>query len=310
MKFMQVLQAINIQSIYMYIMYTFVTVLLSVICYLLSGLTNLKNHAKLINMILTPINIIPAEYPAELLPLLSGAKLYDSSCSREASVVFIDKDGGYFLKSAPKGKLEREAALTRYFHGKGLSAEVLSYISGERDRLLTAKIHGDDCTAAKYLEQPKRLCDIYAERLALLHAEDFTGCPIQNHTELYLAKAAENKRADTFDKSQFPDSFGYKSAAEAWAVVEKHGHLLKTDTLLHGDFCLPNIILNNWKFSGFIDLDCGGVGDRHVDIFWGIYTFWFNLKTNKYRERFIDAYGRSNIDEDMLRIIAAIEVFC
>jgi len=260
-------------------------------------------------MTLSPINIIPDEYPAELRLLLHSAKLYDSSCSPEARVIFIDKDGGYFLKSAPKGNLEREAGVTRYFHGKGLSAEVLSYLSGERDWLLTAKIQGDDCTAAKYIEQPERLCDVFAERLAFLHSEDSADCPIQNHTERYLAKAEENMRADVFDKSHFPDSFGYASAGEAWTVVEKHSRMLRTDTLLHGDYCLPNIILDDWRFSGFIDLDNGGVGDRHVDIFWALWTLWFNLKTDKYRERFIDAYGRDKVDEDILRIVAAIEVF-
>lgn len=260
-------------------------------------------------MTLTPISISIDEYPAELRPLLSVAKLFDSSCSPEARVIFIAKNGGYFLKSAPQGALEREAAMTRYSHSKGLSAQVLSYICDEHDWLLTEKIHGDDCTAAKYLEQPKRLCDLLAERLLLFHAEDFSACPIPNHTERYLAGAERNKRCGSFDKSHFPDSFGYTSAEEAWAVVEARGHLLRTDTLLHGDYCLPNIILDDWRFSGFIDLDNAGVGDRHVDLFWAIWTLFFNLKTDEYRQRFIDAYGRDRVDEEMLRVVAAAEVF-
>ena len=91
--------------------------------------------------------------------------------------------------------------------------------------------------------------------------------------------------------------------------MKKYGHLLKTDTLLHGDYCLPNIILDNWNFSGFIDLGSGGVGDKHIDLFWGIWTLEFNLKTDKYTNRFLDAYGRFDIEPDMLKIIAAIEVF-
>ena len=158
--------------------------------------------------------------------MLSGANLYDSSCSPEAKVIFIDKDSGYFLKSAPKGSLERQADMMRYFHGKGLSANVLTYLQDGRDWLLTEKIHVDDCIAAKYLEQPKRLCDVLAEKLALLHSLDFSDCPIQNHTELYLNTAQFNKNSDIFDKSQFPDNWGYKSPEEAWAVVENHGHLL------------------------------------------------------------------------------------
>ena len=87
------------------------------------------------------------------------------------------------------------------------------------------------------------------------------------------------------------------------------GHRLKADTLLHGDYCLPNIMLDNWRFSGFIDLDAGGVGDRHVDLFWGMWSLQFNLKTDRFRERFLDAYGREVINEDMFRTVAAVEVF-
>ncbi|MDR1755013.1 MAG: hypothetical protein LBR74_08980 [Eubacterium sp.] len=65
---------------------------------------------------------------------------------------------------------------------------------------------------------------------------------------------------------------------------------------------------DDWRFSGFINLDSGGVGDKHVDIFWGG-SLWFNLKTDKYRERFLDAYGRDMINNDMFRVIAACEVF-
>jgi len=260
-------------------------------------------------MKLTPINIIIEKYPAELEPFLSGAKLYDSSCSPEARVVFIDKDGGYFLKSAQKGSLESEASMTRYFHEKRISAKVLAYISDERDWLLTEKIPGDDGTSAKYLEQPERLCDIFAERLAELHGMNFADCPIPNHTERYLAEAKRNFQKGHYDQSLLSDSWGYASAEEAWAVVKARGYLLRTDTLLHGDYCLPNIILANWTFGGFIDVGNGGVGDRHVDLFWAIWTLNFNLKTDKYRDRFIDAYGRDKVDEDMLRVVAAVEVF-
>jgi len=247
-------------------------------------------------------------YPAELHPLLSGAKLYDSSCSPAAKVTFIDKDSGYFLKSAPKGTLEREAAMTRYFHTKGLSARVFYYISDICDWLVTEKINGDDCIAEKYLAQPERLCDTLAERLMLLHDTDFTDCPVSNHSALLRANAEHNKQNRMFDQS-IADYWGFKSPEEAWAIAETHGHLLESNTLLHGDYCLPNIILDDWRFAGFIDLDTAGVGDRHVDLFWATWTLRFNLKTNKYRDRFIDAYGRTRVSEDMLRIVAAIEVF-
>jgi len=259
-------------------------------------------------MMLKPICVDLDDFPAELHSLLSGASLFDSSCSEQARVIYIEKDNGYFLKRSQKGSLKREATMTRYFHKKGLGANMLAYISDEYDWMLSEKVQGDDCVASKYLDNPKRLCYTIGERLAVLHSMDFTDCPIQNHTELFLASAKENMQKGMFDKRK-AEHWGYKSPDEAWSVVESNSHLLKANTLLHGDYCLPNIILNDWQFSGFIDLDNSGVGERHIDLYWGSWTLLFNFKTDKYRDRFFDAYGRDMIDEELLRIIAAFEAF-
>ena len=91
--------------------------------------------------------------------------------------------------------------------------------------------------------------------------------------------------------------------------MAENGNCLKNDTLLHGDYCLPNILLKNWNLSGFIDVGRGGIGDRHVDIFWGVWTLFYNLKTTAFCSRFLDAYGSDSIEPDLLRLIAACEVF-
>ncbi len=257
----------------------------------------------------TPITPILADYPTEYHALLDGADVYDSSCSPEARVVFIDRDGGYYLKSAPRGTLQREAALTRYFHGIGLGAEVLDYRSDGQDWMLTARMRGEDCTHADVLARPEALADMMGERLRALHELPTDGCPVPDHTARYLATVEQNYRTGSYDTSHFPDSFGYASAEEAWQVVENNRRRLKTDTLLHGDYCLPNIMVEDGRFVGFIDLGNGGVGDRHVDLFWGAWTLNFNLHTDIYRNRFLDAYGRDRIELDMLSIVAACEVF-
>jgi len=120
-------------------------------------------------MDLKPVKANLAEYPAELANFISNAPTYDSSCGKAATVTFIDKGDGYFLKSQAKGSLKREADMTRYFHALGLAGEVLSYISEEKDWMLTAKVPGADCTTQAYLGNPARLCDILAERLHMLH---------------------------------------------------------------------------------------------------------------------------------------------
>ena len=247
-----------------------------------------------------------SHFPALFHDLLT-APVYDSSCSTEARVYFIDRDRGYYLKTAPAGSLQKEAAMDRFFHEKGLGPQVFSYLTDDRDWLLTAMVSGEDCT--HYLSDPKRLCDTTAQLLRRLHDTPTDGCPVPNRTAQYIATAEENFRTGRYDTTLFPDNWGFASAEEAIAVVREFAPTLKSDTLLHGDYCLPNILLDNWQFSGFIDLGAGGVGDRHIDLFWGVWTLHFNLKTDAWANRFLDVYGRDRIQPELLRAIAAFEVF-
>jgi kanamycin kinase len=257
----------------------------------------------------TPITVNPEQFPESVRHLLAGAQVYDSSCSPEARVYFVDKEEGFYLKTASKGSLQKEATLTAFYHKKGLAAQVLAYEQRETDWLLTRAVPGEDCLYRQYIDDPERICDTTAELLRRLHDTDFTGCPVLDRTGDYIATVTENYRLGKWDESLFPDNWGYRSAEEAWAVVQEFSSALKSDTLLHGDYCLPNIMLNNWNFSGFIDLGNGGVGDRHIDLFWGTWSLFFNLKTDTYRERFLDVYGRDRFDPEILGAIGAFEVF-
>ena len=191
-----------------------------------------------------PVTVNINNYPEQFRPLLSGADVYDSRCASGAEVLFIDKDEGYFLKSMKRGELEAEARMTKYFDSLGIGARVLAFEQTERDFMLTARVRGEDCTDARYLSDPKRLCELYAELLYELHQRDYKDCPVQNRIESYTALAFENYRTGNYDKDSFPDSFGYASAGEAMAVIEKYGSSLKNDTLIHGDYCLPNVMLD------------------------------------------------------------------
>ena len=257
----------------------------------------------------TPVSIELSNFPDSLHSFLSGADIFDSSCSAEARVYFIDKDGGFYLKTAPAGTLKTEAEMTAFFHRKGLSAEVLAYETLDQDYFLTRAVPGEDCIHPQYLDDPKRLAETIGILLRKLHGIDPSGSPVTNRTPLFISAAEENHRLAKWHPSRLPQSMKHYSFDDAFTMVRQFSGELKNDTLIHGDYCLPNIMLDNWKFSGFIDVGNGGIGDRHMDLYWGCWSLNFNLKDSRWCSRFLDAYGRDLFEPEILKAVAAFEAF-
>src|SRR6266481_5641692 len=63
------------------------------------------------------------------------------------------------------------------------------------------------------------------------------------------------------------------------------GHLL-----IHGDYCLPNVLVEEGRLSGLIDLGGAGLGDPQDDLAAGVWTLQYNYGPGHARE-FLDAYG-------------------
>lgn len=65
----------------------------------------------------------------------------------------------------------------------------------------------------------------------------------------------------------------------------------KYETLIHGDYCLPNILVKNDKIAGFVDLGDAGIGDPWFDYAWCIWSLEYNLKTKEYTPLLLEKLG-------------------
>lgn len=247
--------------------------------------------------------------PEELSQWINHAPVYESSGESGARTVYVDRDGGAYLKIAARGSLLPAFQMQTYFSKQKLSSPVLRYLSADRDYLITAPLNGEDGTSEKYRSEPERLSEVFGQSLRLLHETDIADCPVQDKMSGLVHMAG----ISPFLQSHLDDIAAYIGTARAEvasAEIAAGCGLLKNEVLIHGDYCLPNIILSNWKWEGFIDVADGGVGDRHYDLAWGLWTLNRNLNTSKYGQRFLDAYGRDGFDQDRLRIcglLAAME---
>ena len=252
-------------------------------------------------MIKTRIQLNLNDFPNQLHPYLQGT-VYDSSSSDVARVYYSDL--GYYTKVSPKGTLKEEAETGKLFYRLGFGVEVLTYISADKDYLVTKEAIGQDLT--HYLNEPERLCKTMAEALKKLHATPIDGLPVSIRMSQYR-ELSEGKISGYADYILMP-RFMISSEEEAKAIIKENYHRIKQNTLIHGDYCLPNVILNDWGFSALIDFNLAGVGDKHIDLYWALWSLNFNLKTDAYTDCFLDAYGRENFEYDMLRVIAAFEL--
>lgn len=256
----------------------------------------------------TPLSAFPEPVPTPLSRLISDSPVYDSSCSDPARVYFIDRDSGLYLKTAAPGSLREETTLTRYFHGLGLGPEVLYFETAERDYLLTRRIPGEDCIHPMYLDNPARLCDTLAAILRCLHDTSPAGCPLARPAPTLPNWTDDDIRLH-YRPRRFLGTCPFHTAEDAWDELRSLLSGLQPEVLIHGDYCLPNVILKDWQFSGLIDLGGGGLGSRYMDLFWALWSLCYNLKSDRYTNRFLDAYGRDRFDPELLRAQAALEGF-
>lgn len=219
----------------------------------------------------TKINI--TDFPKELHYLFEGATIYDSSSHPTMTTLYSTH--GYYIKYAEKGALKKDAELGKLFEEIGMGVEVVHYISEDKDYLVTREAKGEDAIAPQYLANPEKLCEALAEAMKYLHSRPIENVPVSLCMDIY-------------------------------AKGENAGKL-KQDTFIHGDFCLPNIILDNWKFSTFIDTGLAGVGDKHIDLYWVLWSLNYNLKTDKYTDYFLTQYGKENVDMELLKLVKQVE---
>ena len=60
--------------------------------------------------------------------------------------------------------------------------------------------------------------------------------------------------------------------------------------LVHGDYCLPNVLVEDGELSALVDVGGAGLGDPQVDLAAGVWTLQYNYGPGHART-FLDSYG-------------------
>lgn len=185
-----------------------------------------------------------------------------------------------------------------WLSGKIPVPQILCYeVENGYSYTLMSKVIGKMSCDEYYLDNPDLLVQLLIDGMKMLWSVDISGCPRIRDLDAELEEAkyrVENKLVDINDAE--PTTFGeggFDSPSHLldWLIQNKPEY---EPVLSHGDYCLPNILVNQGKISGFIDLGDCGVGDKWRDI---------SLCYRSLKNNFNGTYGGKvyeNFDPDLL----------
>ncbi len=134
------------------------------------------------------------------------------------------------------------------------------------DYLLLSAIPGTVASDDAYKTNMPKLIEQLSTELRMIHELPIDRCPFDATlpTKIELAKV---KVADGLvNENDFDQSCLGRTAADLFDELLEAVPDDEDLVFTHGDYCLPNILLQDWRLSGFIDWGQAGVADRYQDI--------------------------------------------
>ena len=208
--------------------------------------------------------------PEKIQNLINGKSYEIDDIGKSDSKILIFED---MVLKIQKFRAENDSSveMMRWLEGKIPAPKVICYeTDGDYQYLLMTRVKGTMSCDKYYMERPKELLKLLVEALHMMWSVDISDCPCVRDLESDLKEAKyrlENNLVDVSDAE--PTTFGeggrFKNPEELyqWLVDNQPDF---EPVLSHGDFCLPNILFEDGKVSGFIDIGDSGVADKWKDI--------------------------------------------
>jgi aminoglycoside phosphotransferase len=239
--------------------------------------------------------------PRSIERLVSGAELRPVSIGCSGARVWRvlrpgAPDGDWFLKSVYSDDwfgAREEAQRLEWLQGRLPAPQVIHFEDdGRREHLLTTAVPGSMACDAYCMRDEEALVEAFAANLRLIHATPIDDCPFDLRLDRLLELAEDRAELGLVDESEFYEEHQRWSALDL--IDELRDRRPKTEDLVfcHGDYCLPNVLLNEdtLALGGFIDWGMAGISERWRDLAIAMRSIEYNLD-KRCSKIFLRAYG-------------------
>ncbi len=179
----------------------------------------------------------------------------------------------------------------KWLFGKLPVPRVLFYTCyNSQEFLLLAALKGVPSHHAS-IEERKTVVSILARGLRRIHSIDITKCPFNNSLDIQLSRARTRMKRGFVREEDFDEKRQGRTAEALYQELLATRLDIDDPVFTHGDYCLPNILIDGGKLSGFVDFGNAGISDRYQDIALCIRSIIYNFGGKRCADLFLEKYG-------------------
>jgi aminoglycoside phosphotransferase len=250
--------------------------------------------------------------PAELRRLIGDSDLEENRIGWSGVRIFHVAGQGYLKVASDRHDLRPERDRLIWLAGRLPVPRPLYY--GEHDShqfLLISEIPGLPSFDDSLRDRTSQVITLLAGGLKMIHSLDVTGCPFDQGIDTLLETAHHNLLNSRVDENDFDVPRRGRTALglydELTATRPPQEDAL---VFVHGDYCLPNILIDPGRMTitGFIDWGSAGVSDRYFDLALAARSITYNLGA-EWVAPFFAAYGLTKIDRARIAFFQLLDEF-
>ena len=222
--------------------------------------------------------------PPAIQKIINNRPYQKSVVGLSASDLYLFSD--YVLKiETINEESQQEYKVMSWLQGKLPVPNIIeTAYSDTHQYLLMSRLNGQMAEDKQFLQQPDVLIKTLAQGLKKLWLLDTQDCPFLCDLDYKLELAQKRIEQGLCDiEDAETGTYGEEGFADPAALLMwlKDNRPSETLVFSHGDYCFPNIFIENNDISGFIDLGRAGLSDAYQDIALCYRSILHDLPSNK-----------------------------
>ena len=221
-------------------------------------------------------------FPDEIREIIKGKKYSTNDIGMSGSTIIMFDN--LVLKIEKINLISKqECKMLKWLQGKLPVPEIISIVEKDGyNYLLMTKMKGKMTCSKEILEEPEKIIPLIANLFKMMWNIEISDCPINNSIDNML-KNSKNRILN--NEVTFPDegiynltkTIKFNDPNELYQYLEANKPKQEELVFSHGDFCMPNIFIDNNKISGLIDLGRSGISNKWNDIAIFIRSLEYNV---------------------------------